>query len=95
MQAADGSSQPSVPLERLQRRPQWIDCPNCKTKAQTQVQGRSPGKQTFMNVFWWPLPNRKHWWETTHWYCKNCHKEVASQKDGKDIQLLVKPEASG
>ncbi|KAL6857538.1 hypothetical protein ACO1O0_004976 [Amphichorda felina] len=86
---ANGLSEPAVPLDRLQHRPQWIDCPSCHARSQTQVQGRSQGKQRFMNVFWWPLPGRKHWWETTHWFCKSCHTEIASQKNGKDIQILV------
>ena len=42
-----------------------------------------------MNVFWWPLPNRKTWWEKTHWFCSNCDIELAMQKDGKELQVLV------
>jgi hypothetical protein len=78
-----------VPLDRLRQEPQLIDCPNCKVKAPTKVQGRSKGKQQFMNVFWWPLPNRKTWSEKVHWYCSNCDIELAMQKDGKELQVLV------
>jgi hypothetical protein len=54
------------------------------------VAGAPPkGKQQFMNVFWWPLPNRKTWWEKTHWFCSNCDIELAMQKDGKELEVLV------
>ncbi|KAH7029561.1 uncharacterized protein B0I36DRAFT_385039 [Microdochium trichocladiopsis] len=69
--------------------PETIDCPSCHQRAQTTVKGRTDGMKTFMNVFWWPLPDRKHWWEETKWYCENCKVQVASQKHGKNIQVLV------
>lgn len=80
----------TVPLNKLQPQPQLVDCPNCKQQAETVVQGRSKGKQRFMNIFWWPLPNRKHWWEKIHWYCKNCEVELAMQKEGHPLEVLVK-----
>ncbi|KAG9249764.1 uncharacterized protein F5Z01DRAFT_467021 [Emericellopsis atlantica] len=78
-----------VPLEKLDVRPQWVHCPQCNRDTQTRVQGRSEGKTKFMNVFWWPLPNRRHWWEKTHWYCLKCDKELAMQKYGKELQVTA------
>jgi DNA-directed RNA polymerase subunit RPC12/RpoP len=78
-----------VPLEHLSREPQHIHCPKCKQNQKTMVKGRSKGMMTFMDIFWWPLPNRKHWFETVHWFCGNCNVEVAMKKSGKPIQVLV------
>lgn len=91
-QATDSTPAPAGdarPLDALTAQPEWIDCPNCHQRAQTEIQGRSKGKQRFMNVFWWPLPNRKHWWEEVKWFCSNCKIQVASQKNGKNLQVLV------
>jgi hypothetical protein len=41
-----------------------------------------------MNFLFWPLPNRKHWFEWTHWYCNSCNNEVAKQKYGQTITPL-------
>ena len=77
-------------LSRLTGRgPETIDCPSCGQRAQITVQGRSEGKKKFMNVFWWPMPDRKHWWEETRWHCGHCEVQVASQKHGKNVQVLV------
>ncbi|RFU81115.1 litaf-like zinc ribbon domain-containing [Trichoderma arundinaceum] len=84
-----GLSTKSVPLENLQPSPEWVNCPNCKQHAQTSVQGRTEGMRKFMNVFWWPLPNREHWFEETKWFCSNCNKQLAIQKHGKNLQVLV------
>lgn len=70
--------------------PQNIDCPNCHEKHETRVKGRSEGKKKLHNVLWWPLPNRKHYWEKTYWYCSNCDHELAMQKFGKPLQVLAK-----
>lgn len=40
----------------------------------------------FMNVMWWPLPNRRQWWEKTHWFCEACGEEVATQVYGHDVK---------
>ena len=45
--------------------------------------------KTFMNVLWWPLPDRRLFWEKKYWYCQECNKELAIQKRGKDLQVLV------
>ncbi|KAF4121042.1 hypothetical protein GMORB2_2528 [Geosmithia morbida] len=80
----------TVPLTQLSpTRQQWIDCPGCSRPTRTSVEGRSEGRKLFMNVFWWPLPNRKHWWEKTHWYCSGCRTEVAVQKRGEDLRILI------
>ena len=55
------------PLDQLTREPAYIQCPNCNQRAQTEVKGRSKGMERFMNVFWWPLPGRRHWWEEVKW----------------------------
>ena len=86
-QPAPGSDGPAA-LAQLEAHPQQIDCPNCSKRTQTRVEGRSKGKQTFMNVMWWPLPGRRHWWEKTHWFCENCDYELAVQKYGKDLEVL-------
>ncbi|KAI6778290.1 uncharacterized protein J7T54_008468 [Emericellopsis cladophorae] len=78
-----------VPIEKLDVRPQWVHCPHCNQDTQTRIQGRSEGKAKFMDVFWWPLPNRRHWWEKTHWYCLKCDKELAMQKYGKELQITA------
>ncbi|OAQ60558.1 LITAF-like zinc ribbon domain-containing protein [Pochonia chlamydosporia 170] len=80
---------PGIPLDKLQPRAQWIDCPECGKRSQTVVEGRSEGMKTFMNLMWWPLPGRKHWFEKIHWSCSNCNKQLAMQKNGKDLQVLV------
>ncbi len=89
MPSASHSAKHTVPLRQLRPEPQWIDCPKCGQTAQTQIQCRSEGKQKFMNVFWWPLPGRKHWWEKTRWLCGNCNEELAMQKFNDDLQILV------
>lgn len=82
--------EPSVPLTQLvATRQQPVDCPSCHEHTLTSVEGRSEGRQQFMNVFWWPLPDRKHWWEKTHWYCSGCKVELAVQKRGKELRVLV------
>ncbi|KXJ90461.1 hypothetical protein Micbo1qcDRAFT_164037 [Microdochium bolleyi] len=69
--------------------PETIDCPRCHQRATTRVEGRSEGKKKFMNVFWWPLPGRKHWWEETRWSCDQCEALLATQKWGKNMNVLV------
>ena len=82
-------SKPTVSLDRLRPLPQWIECPKCGKTTQTEVKGRSDGMRKFMNVFWWPLPGREEWFEKTHWFCAECHEEVAMQKSGKDVKVLA------
>lgn len=89
LQTETGSA-PVVPLSQLQMKPQSIDCPNCHERHQTKVAGRSEGKKKLHNILWWPMPNRKHYWEKTHWYCSNCDYELAMQKFGKPLQVLAK-----
>ncbi|SPO01394.1 uncharacterized protein DNG_04070 [Cephalotrichum gorgonifer] len=88
-QGIPGEPQATVPLEELKVEPQWIDCPNCKQTAQTTVKGRGEGMNLFMDVMFWPIRGRRHWFETTHWFCSNCEKELASQKNGKELRVLV------
>lgn len=78
-----------VPLNRLQYKRQRVECPKCQQPNHTLVEGRSAGKKMFMNVFFWPLPGRKYWWETIHWYCEGCNVELAKQKGNDDIEVLV------
>lgn len=80
---------PSVSLDKLEPRAQWIDCPKCNRRTQTVVQGRSERKQNMMSLMFWPLPNCKHWWEQTHWFCKECNTELAKQKYGKEMEVLA------
>ncbi|KAJ6438857.1 LITAF-like zinc ribbon domain-containing protein [Purpureocillium lavendulum] len=84
-----GNTKRVVPLRQLRPQPQWIECPKCGETAQTQVQGRSKGMQTFMNVFWWPLPGRKYWWEKTRWLCGNCEAQLAMQKNNEDLVVMA------
>ncbi|KAK2595210.1 hypothetical protein QQS21_007063 [Conoideocrella luteorostrata] len=83
------SGKPTVPLDKLQPMAQWIHCPGCQKQAETVVKGRSDGMMTFMNIMWWPLPGREHWWETTKWHCSNCHKLVARQKSRKNLEVMA------
>jgi hypothetical protein len=69
--------------------PELVECPNCHRTTQTRVVGRSKGKERFMNIFWWPMPERKHWWEKTEWFCGECDKELATQKFGKEIEVCA------
>lgn len=88
-QHRNSEAQVKVPLNKLRIEPQWVDCPNCKETAQTMVKGRGEGMQTFMSIMFWPISGRKHWFEKTHWFCSNCEKELASQKNGEELQVLV------
>lgn len=65
-----------------------MDCPKCNRQTQTVVQGRSERKANMMSLMFWPLPNCRHWWESTHWFCKECNTKVATQKYGKSIEVL-------
>ena len=42
-----------------------------------------------MNVLWWPLPGRRHWWEKTEWVCggeDGCGARVARGRWGKGVE---------
>lgn len=78
-----------MPLSELKLEPQWVACPNCKETAQTTVKARGEGMQTFVSFMFWPMSGRRHFFETTRWFCSNCDKELASKKNGKELQVLV------
>lgn len=83
--ANGGAPPPSVPLERLRPEPQMVDCPHCHKTTQTRLEGRGKGMKLFMNIFWWPLPGRRTWWETLKWHCGECGEVLATQKNGKEL----------
>lgn len=78
-----------MPLNELSGEPQWVNCPNCKETAQTRVKGRGKGMHIFMDLMFWPIPGRRHWFETTHWFCGNCEMKLASRKNGKEVRVLA------
>ncbi|KAM3463710.1 hypothetical protein NHJ6243_003115 [Beauveria neobassiana] len=77
-----------VALERMRPVSQTVQCPHCGQIVKTIVDGRGKGMQRFMDVFFWPLPGRRNWWETTTWRCGDCEVVLASQKNGKDIKVM-------
>ncbi|TQV90725.1 hypothetical protein IF1G_10677 [Cordyceps javanica] len=82
------TSRQPVPLDLMRPYRQTIECPHCGNTAQTIIEGRGDGMKLFMNIFFWPLPGRRDWWGTTRWRCGNCEAPLASQKYGKDIQVV-------
>ncbi|KAJ2976888.1 hypothetical protein NQ176_g4686 [Zarea fungicola] len=78
----------TVPLDKLRALPQTVECPHCHNIVKTSVQGRGKGMQRFMNVMFWPLPDRRYWWETMTWRCGECEAALATQKNGKDLKVL-------
>ncbi|KAJ1325440.1 LITAF-like zinc ribbon domain-containing protein [Microdochium nivale] len=87
--AQTSSSATDLAALRADVRPQTVDCPSCGQRTTARVEARSEGKRRFMNVFWWPLPGREHWWEETKWYCGGCEVQLASQKWGMNMNVLV------
>jgi DNA-directed RNA polymerase subunit RPC12/RpoP len=81
------SSSTPTQLSNLQPQPEPITCPNCGVQTHTRVEGRTKNMKTFMNVFWWPLPGRREWWEKTQWFCENCEKKLATMKKGKEVRV--------
>ncbi|RSL41959.1 hypothetical protein CEP53_012445 [Fusarium sp. AF-6] len=85
-----------TPLARLGDRPEFIDCPFCKRRAETTISKEGSDTQCLLSVLcclvcicFTCLPQLAGWAEDIHHSCSNCKRRVATKRHSGTVQVYA------